>query len=441
MDLRRLPSLLIQPLLLVALLCAAAGGQAQSSTGTQQLDAIVAVVNGQAISSLELRRRERFLINQLKRANQAVPNPQELSAAVLERAIFEVLMLQSAVNQGLLPTDAAVQQAVADNAFQAGMDRRQFSAKVEQSGTPMVEYVQDLKNEMAMASVRERALASKAKISELEVDRFLREAQSGISQEYAAQVLLVPKLETDTVEQLSQRRAQAQALQAAGRTAQSEDAFASLQSKVADVPKKHEVNLGYRQLDKLPELYSSALENLSVGSVSPVLESSAGFYVLRLSNKRTVLPQVTQTRARHILIRVEGADSAAEESARQTIKNLHDRLTLNIDLFPALAKEFSQDGSAAKGGDLGWAFPGDMVPEFEQVMTVLKDGEMGLPLRSQFGWHIVQVLERKAGDLPKERLRAQARSVLRTRKQEEALGDWLEQLKAQAYIEYKTPNR
>jgi peptidyl-prolyl cis-trans isomerase SurA len=137
------------------------------------------------------------------------------------------------------------------------------------------------------------------------------------------------------------------------------------------------------------------------------------------------------------LLRVEGNSPEAEEAARQTIKKLHDRLTLNIELFPAIAKEFSQDGSAAKGGDLAWALPGDMVPEFERVMDVLKEGEMALPLRSQFGWHIVQVLERKAGDLPKERLRAQARNVLRTRKQDEALGEWLEQLKAQAYIEYK----
>jgi peptidyl-prolyl cis-trans isomerase SurA len=438
MDLRRIPSLLSNSVLALALgmtlLCPATGLLAQTA---QPLDGIVVVVNGQAVSGLDLQRRERFLVTQLKRNNQALPATQALSELVLERAIFETLMLQSAVKQGLMPTDAAVQQAVADNAFQAGLDLRQFAARVEQSGSTLAEYSQDLKNEMAMASVRERALASKGRVSDAEVDRFLRDAQSGVTQEYAAQVLFLPKLESDTPEQLLQRKQKAQALHAASKTAATSDAFAALQSTVTDAAGKHEVNLGFKPLNKLPELYSGALENLAVGGVSPLLESSAGFYVLRLSDKRTLLPQVTQTKARHILIRVDGNDAAAEDAAKQAIKRLHDRLTLNIDLFAALAKEFSQDGSASKGGELDWALPGDMVPEFEQLMTVLKEGEMGLPLRSQFGWHIVQVLERKAGDLPKERLRAQARSALRARKQEEALGDWLEQLKAQAYIEYK----
>jgi peptidyl-prolyl cis-trans isomerase SurA len=269
------------------------------------------------------------------------------------------------------------------------------------------------------------------------VDRFLREEQSGISQEFAVQTLFLPKLESDSTAQTSARRSQATVLLGNAKAAQTPEAFAGLQNTVVDAIGKHQVNTPFRTLDKFPEIFSAAIENMAVGAVSPLLESSAGFYVLRLANKRTVLPQVSQTKARHILLRVEGDNPEVDDAARQTIKKLHDRLTLNIDLFPAIAKEFSQDGSAAKGGDLGWALPGDMVTEFERVMDVLKEGEMALPLRSQFGWHIVQVLERKAGDLPKERLRAQARNVLRTRKQDEALGEWLEQLKAQAYIEYK----
>jgi peptidyl-prolyl cis-trans isomerase SurA len=440
MDLRRVSPLLISHAkscvlaLCLSATCVAAAS-AQPRGNTQALDEIVVVVNGQAISALELQRRERFLLEQLKRSKQTIPNQQELSTAILERAIFESLMLQSAAKQGLVPTDAMVQQAIAENAFQSGLDVPQFIARVEQSGSSLTEYTNDLKNEMAMGSVRERAMGSKVKVTDAEVDRFLREDQTGVGQEYAAQVLFLAKSESASPQQTSQLRAQAQALQQSARAAQSEAAYAALQPSLAN--QKHEVNLGFRALDKLPELYSAALENMAVGATSPMLESSAGFYILRLTNKRTVLPQVTQTKARHILIRVDGGNADAEEVARQTIKTLHDRLTLNIDLFPALAKEFGQDGSASKGGDLGWAFPGDMVPEFERVMTVLKEGEMGLPLRSQFGWHILQVLERKAGDLPKERLRAQARTVIRARKQDEALGEWLDQLKAQAYIEYK----
>ncbi len=443
MDLRRIPSFLTQRLSIFLLLTGLVLGfnvkNAYSQTGAaiKTLDTIVVVVNGQPISALELQRREAYLVEQLKRNKQAIPSQQALAEAVLERSVFEALMVQNAAKLGLTPTDAMVQQAIAENAFQSGLTVNQFIARIEQSGTNFSEYTRDLKNEMAMSSARERSLATKAKVSELEIDRFLRDSQSGVTQEYAVQALFLPKVESDTEQQLTQRRAQAQAMLVSANNAKTDDAFLEIQKTVLDPTLKHEVTLGFRPLTKFPELYSSALEEMSVGAISPLLESSAGFYILKLTNKRTILPQVNLIKARHILIRVEGDSAAAEELAKQTIKKLHDRLTLNINLFPELAKEFGQDGSAANGGDLGWTLPGDMVPEFERVMEVLKEGEMGLPLRSQFGWHIVQVLERKAGDLPKERLRGQARNVLRARKQDEALGEWLDQLKAQAYIEYK----
>lgn len=443
MDLRRYPSFLTDRKTLVFMLIGLTNAfglnatYAQAPNATRALDAIVVVVNGQAISALELKRREAYLIGQLQRNKQAIPSQQALSEAVLERSVFELLMVQSAAKLGVSPTDAMVQQAIADNAFQSGLTLKQFIARVEQSGSSLSEYTADLTSEMAMASARERALASKLKVTELEIDRFLRDSQSGVTQEYAVQALFLPKVETDSAAQAASRRAQAQAMLVSANSAQTDEAFSEIQKTMVDAEIKHEVNLGFRALNKLPELYSTAIEGMAVGAVSPLLESSAGFYILKLTNKRTILPQVNLIKARHILIRVDGDSAAAEETAKQAIKKLHDRLTLNINLFPELAKEFSQDGSAASGGDLGWTLPGDMVPEFERVMEVLKEGEMGLPLRTQFGWHIVQVLERKAGDLPKERLRAQARNVIKARKQDEALGEWLDQLKAQAYIEYK----
>jgi peptidyl-prolyl cis-trans isomerase SurA len=443
MDLRRYPSFLTcrktMVFMLIGLVNALALNvtYAQAPAAIKALDAIVVVVNGQAISSLELKRREAYLVGQLQRNKQAIPSQQALTEAVLERSIFELLMVQSAAKQGLTPSDAMVQQAIADNAFQSGLTLNQFIARVEQSGSSFADYTIDLKNEMAMASARERSLSTKSKVTELEIDRFLRDSQSGVTQEYAVQALFLPKSESDSASQAASRRAQAQAMLLSANSVQTDEAFSDIQKTMGNTETKQEVNLGFRALNKFPELYSTAIEEMSVGAVSPLLESSAGFYILRLTNKRTILPQVNMIKARHILIRVEGDSGAAEEAAKQTIKKLHDRLTLNINLFPELAKEFSQDGSAASGGDLGWTLPGDMVPEFERVMEVLKEGEMGLPLRTQFGWHIVQVLERKAGDLPKERLRAQARNVIKARKQDEALGEWLDQLKAQAYIEYK----
>jgi peptidyl-prolyl cis-trans isomerase SurA len=430
MELRRFSTFLTTCILLAAIFASP-----QSAAQTRALDEVAVVVNGQAISTLDLQRRERFLRAQLQRSNQPAPNPVELSQAILERAIFETLMLQSASKQGLVPSDSAVQQAIADNAMQSGLELNQFLSAIERSGISTEEYTFDFKNELAMAAVRERAMLSKLKISDAEVERFLRDAQSGIRQEYQPLVLRVTKTEGASSTELANRRAQAQALHAAAISAPNNESFAALQPRITDNIGSAEVNLGFNTLDKLPELYSNALENMNAGEVSPLLESSAGFYIIRLANKRMQLPQVQQTKARHILLRVENA--AAEERVKSSIKSLHDRLTLNIDFFPELAKSFSQDGSSSKGGELGWSMAGDMVPEFERVMDSLKPGEMGLPLRSQFGWHIVQVLERKTTDIPQERLRGQARNVLRTRKQDEALSDWLDQMKAQAYIEYK----
>jgi peptidyl-prolyl cis-trans isomerase SurA len=442
MDLRRISTLLrpfLTPLLASLALLAVFATPIAAQTNGQDLDQIVVVVNKQVITALDLQRRERFLTAQIKRNNQAMPDAQTLSNAVLERAVMETLMLQQAGVQGLIPSDDMVQQTIADNALQSGLDLNRFISRIEQSGVSAAEYTADLKNDMALTSVREKALQSKLKITDAEVDRFLKSADSGIKQEYQVQALFVAKADGASSQVNAQRREQAMSLLAAAKNVANNAAFAALQNSVANTAAasnvKHTVDLGYSALDKLPELYSNAVENMAVGETSSLLESSAGYYIVRLSAKRTINPQVQQTKVRHLLLRVPNPSD--EAAVLDQIKRLHDRLTLNIDLFPTLARQFGQDGSASVGGDLGWAMPGDMVPEFERMMDVLKEGEMALPLRTQFGWHLLQVIERKTSDLPQDRLRARAKNLLRARKQDDALTDWLDQLKSQAYIEYK----
>jgi peptidyl-prolyl cis-trans isomerase SurA len=387
------------------------------------------------VTALDLQRRQRFLTAQIKRNNQAMPDAQALYDAVLERAVFETLMLQQAAALGLMPTDAAVQQAIAENALQSGLDLNRFINRLEQSGVSASEYAADLKNDMAINAVRERALQSKIKITDAEIDRFLKDPQSGIQQDYQVLALFVSKNEAANAQDQALRRQQAENLLTLAKGASASSAFTALQNSISGNSGNHTTDLGYQSLDKMPELFSTVVQGMATGETSKLLESSAGFFILRLNAKRSALPQVQHTKARHILLRVPNPGD--EASVIDQIKRLHDRLTLNVDLFPTLARQFSQDGSASAGGDLGWALPGDMVPEFERVMDVLKEGDMALPLRSQFGWHIVQVLERKTVDLPQERLRARARTVLRARKMDDAMTDWLDQLKAQAYIEYK----
>ncbi len=435
MDLRRISPFLTTLLASLALLALPTAAQ----TSGQALDQVVVVVNKQVITALDLQRRERFLAAQIKLNNQPMPDAQILSNAVLERAVMETLMLQQASAQGLIPSDEMVQQTIVDNALQSGLDLNRFISRIEQSGVSAAEYATDLKNDMALASVREKTLQSRLKITDAEVDRFLKSSDSGIKQEYQAQALFVSKSDGASAQDNTLRREQAMGLLASAKSIKTSAAFAALQNGVPNSAIgsliKHTVDVGYSTLDKLPELYSSALENMTVGEVSNLLESSAGYYILRLSAKRSLNPQVQQTKVRHILLRVPNPSD--DDVVFEQIKRLYDRLTLNIDLFPALARQFGQDGSAPQGGDLGWALPGDMVPEFERMMDVLNVGEMALPLRTQFGWHLLQVLERKTSDLPQDRLRARARDLLRARKQDDALTEWLDQLKAQAYIEYK----
>lgn len=420
---------------------------------SKPLDAIAVVVNGQALTQLDLERKKQFFLATLKSNNQAGPDDATLSSVMVERAVMETLLLQAAAKQGLTPSAALVQQAIADNALQAGLDVEQYIQRVEQAGISADDYRASVANDIAISNVRDRNMGSKITVTDNEIERFLREPQSGIAQEYSASVLFIDKPEGASEAELSQRSALAQSLRAQALQIRDAQAFSALQAQVNNLTQtqglrsnqgqgqaqnqttQHVVDLGFKTLDKLPELYSVALEKMSTGQTAPLLESSAGFYILRLVNKRTVLPKVSQTMARHILLRT---DKEADEKKIETqIKSLYDRIVINPDSFAALAQEYSQDGSASKGGELGWALPGDMVPEFERVMDSLKPGELALPLRSQFGWHIVQVLDRKMADLPMERLRARAKQAVRARKQEQAMGEWLDQLRAQAYIEYK----
>ncbi len=407
------------------------------STSNVSLASIAAVVNGQAVTHFDLDRRMTLLKQQLSRSADKVPaDDAQLRAAVLERLVLETLMLQTAKQQRLIPSDDTVNQAILDNAAQLGLDKEAFLAKVEQSGLTSEQYATDLKNDIAMSSVRSKNLVQRTKISESAIDRFLSDPESGVTIEYTPLALLLPKPDGVVLDAatLAQLKASAQALRVKALNARTAEAFIALQPAL---PKAsvHKVAVGQRALDKFPDLISKEIEGMTVGTVSNVLENAAGFYIVRLQNKQTVLPKVSQTLVRHILLGV--ADAKSETEVRRKVTDLHNKLTLNIDLFSSFAKTFSEDGSATAGGDLGWVFPNDLVPGFERVMDSLQPKEMAFPVRTQFGWHIIQVLDRKTVEIPLVRLRNQARNILREQQQKQALTDWLEQLKAQAYIEYR----
>ncbi len=397
---------------------------------------IAVIVNKQAISTLDITQRVDILKQQLAETDKTPPSDFELKTAVTERLIYESLMLQAAQAQNLMPSDLVVNQAIINNATQAGLSKDAFLKQVLESGMSVEQYTEELKRDIAIGVVREKNVTQQLKISEAEIDRFISSPESGIAIEYTPLALFVAKPDNINTESTSLNLIKKQVdtlYQTALKTQKNSD-FLALQP---NLPKDstHKNELGTSTLDKFPNLFAQVLKTMNVGDTSDILESSAGFFILRLKNKQTALPKVAQTSVRHILMTVP--DFKAETTVRNTISDIHNKLILNPDLFADLAKTVSEDGSAIKGGDLGWVFPRDLVPEFERVMDSLKPGEIALPLRSQFGWHIIQVLDRKTVEIPLVRLRNQARSILSEQKQQQALTDWLEQLKAQAYIEYK----
>lgn len=413
--------------LCLVLLCSAASAQ------LKPLDAVVALVNGEPITLSQIERREKFQRIELKRQGIAPPSDAALRAQLLENAVIETLLIQMARRERLVPDAETVNENAQANAARAGITLPQLAERLAKDGATLAEYMDDLKNELSVSRLREREVNERIRITDTEIDRFLRSPNTGTVQEYNVKQIVLAKKEGMDDKALAQLKTRAQEIRTRILKGESFAALAKQFSSASDAANGG--LMGFRVLDKLPEMYSLSVENLGTGGVSDVLESSAGLHILQLDAVRLQTPSIQQTRSRHILIRVDGFTS--EAVALDEIKRIHSLLVLNKDRFPALAQQFSQDGSSQSGGDLGWAVPGDMVPEFDAVMDKAVVNEVSTPFRTQFGWHIVQVLEREVRPLSRERLRNQARAVLRQRKQEETMNEWLDEVRAKAFIEYK----
>lgn len=443
--------------MLMLALCAAAGtissAWAQTGNGSpasgqqrqvQSVDAIAAVVNNEVITFQELEERMRMIEQRMKNQGTAMPSRAQLQRQLLERMIVDRVQLQRAKEVGIRVDDTMLDRAMARIAEQNKLSMQDFRAQLEREGTPYPRFREELRAEITMQRLREREVANKIQISEAEVDDFLQ-ANSGEQanqQEFNLAHILVRVPENASAEQIAQRSKRAeealQQLKAGNDFAKVAASF----SDASDGSKGGEI--GWRSLDRLPELFVNAIANLNQGDVTPVLKSANGFHILKVMGKRspsimkgdsTAAPAIQQTRARHILIKVNQVVSASE--ARRKLVELKERLDNNAAQFEELAKLYSNDLSAGKGGDLGWIHPGDTVPEFERAMDALQPGQVSEPIESPFGYHLIQVLERKSADVSQERRRLAARQVIRERKMEEATEDWLRQLRDRAYVEYR----
>jgi len=430
----------------LALAWAAAFAQAPAtapaaSTATRSLDRIVAIVNDEAITETELETRTRVALLQLRRQNINPPPANILRRQVLERMIVDRAMIQLARETGVRVDDATVNAAVARIAEQSGLNPQQFRERLEQQGVSYPRFRADIRDDIVITRLRDREIDSRIQISEGEIDNFLAE-QAGVSAgsvEYEIAQILLRVPDNASTERIEATRRQAEELMAQLRSGADFARLAASNSAGAEALSGG--SLGWRTAERLPTLFLEAIKGLQPGSLAPLVRSPGGFHILKLVGRRDVSEgrlatgPVEQTRARHILLRV--SELTPEAEVRRRLLDLRERVVKGGQDFGQLARLHSVDSTATRGGDLGWIYPGDTVPEFERAMAVLKPGEISQPVQSPFGWHLIQVMERRTDESPTERNRMAARMALRERKAEETYLEWIRQLRDRTYVEYR----
>ena len=398
------------------------------------IDRVVAVVNQEAITASELRARVSLIEQQLKEGRQSSPGTEVLERQVLEQLIIDRLQLQHARASGVRPTEAEVDRAVAEIAERNRVSLQGMRAQLAERGLSFNGYREQIAGEITTVRLREREARSKVTVSETEIDAWLQKRGSIAAPEFnIAQILL--KLDSSAEPaRVAEQVAKAEEIAAKARSGTDFDALAREFSASPDALQGG--SLGWRNADRLPELFVEAISALAEGEVAKPVRSPAGVHLLKLVGKRggETTATVDQTHARHILLPASSPTEVADAARR--LAEFRRRIEAG-ETFESLATQFSIDGSASKGGDLGWLYAGETVPEFEAAMNALAPGAIGQPVRTQFGMHLIQVLERRKDKGSPERLRALARQAVREQKADEAFEQWLREQRERAYVEYR----
>lgn len=412
---------------------------APPSSVQRQADYIVAIVNSEPVTNNEVRARLVRLEQQLAQQGTPMPPREELARQVLERVISEKAQLQLARETGVRADEGTVDQAEASVARQNQLDVPELRRKLVADGLSLAQFREELRNQIVLSRLREREVEGRVKVSDTEVDQFIREQQGqpdAAPQEINLAMILVQVPETATDVQVGALRARAERLLA--RAKAGED-FAQMARESSDAPDRASGGvLGLRPIDRYPQLFLDATLNLPAGALSGVVRSPAGFHILKvLEKKQAGLPGavVTQSRARHILLRT--GPQLSETAARDRLATIKRRIEGGEADFAAVARDVSQDGSAREGGDLGWANPGQFVPEFEDALNQLNPGQISPPVVSRFGVHLIQLVERRDNLLGQREQREIARNLLREKKIEEAYVDWARDVRGRAYVEMR----
>jgi peptidyl-prolyl cis-trans isomerase SurA len=398
------------------------------------VDRIVAVVNDEVITNNDLNERVQLVVRQIQRQGGQLPPVDVLQRQMLDRMVNDLVQVQVAKENGLKVDDLTLDRTIERISQENNLSAADFRKALERDGIRYSRFREDIRSEILLARLREREVENAVVVTDAEVETELaREAKqaSGDSEFRLAHVLVLVPAQASN-EQIEQRRRKALAALSELRRGTN---FAQVAATYSDAPDATQGgNLGWRASARLPALFLESLDKLQPGEVSDILRSPNGFHIVKLLERRgkAAAQGIQQTKVRHILLRAREGLSEAE--ARDRLQRLRERIVGGTD-FAELARLHSEDASASKGGDLGWVAAGDTVPEFERVMNQLRDKEVSQPIQTPFGWHLVQVLERRSDELSGDRKKVAARQAIRARKADEAYQDWLRQARDRAFVE------
>ncbi len=416
---------------------------AASSNVTRAADFIVAVVNSEPVTNNDVQIRMERVRAQIQAQGGQLPPENVLAKDVLDRLVMEKIQIQNAKEMGLKVDDYAVSQAVKSVAQQNKISEDEMFRRLAADGIPKEQFRNELRNQMLMQRLRERDVDARVKVSDADIDQFLREQRSASGAAAAASAeinlghILIAVPDGASAEAVEAQKAKAQKLVDDIRGGKDFFDVARASSDASDAAQGG--LMGLRPADRYPELFINATQKAAVGSVVGPIRSPAGFHILKVVDRSlTGVPSVAvQSHVRHILLRV--GPQLTEQQAAERMEDYRRRIEMGQATFESLAREYSQDGSAQGGGDLGWSSPGRFVPEFEQAVNALQPGQISGPVLSRFGVHLIQLLDRREVKLTQREQREMVRDVVREKKLDEAYTNWLQEARARAYVEYREP--
>jgi peptidyl-prolyl cis-trans isomerase SurA len=413
-----------------------------AASSAKVIDSVYVIVNDEVITKREVDNRVAEITARLRAQNAQLPDPEDLRRQVVEAMITERSQLQLGKEMGVRVSDTELDRAIGRIAESQKMSVQEMRNQMEKEGMTFAQFREQIRNEIVMQRLVDHEVDSKIQVSEAEIDTYMAAEKAAAAERVEMDIaqILVRIPENASPEQIAARKARADEVARQLRTGAD---FAKMAATYSDAPDALSGGaIGWRDPNRLPPVFANELRKMKPGQVTPVVRTSVGFHILKLINERKPEAQqeqaaavVQQIHARHILLKLTPTQS--EDEARKKLLEYKAKIESKQASFEDLARQFSQDSYAAKGGDMGWLFPGDTVPEIETVMNGLKPGEISGVIKSPFGLHIVQVIERKSEDTSKEKERATARQVLTERKRQEAMEDWARQVRDRAYVEFR----